>query len=412
MPKQIAIAGPVTQRERLISIDVLRGVAVLGILMMNIQSFAMVGSTYINPTALGDLHGTNYNVWVVTYVLGDMKFMTLFSILFGAGIAMMADRQKSAGRSPAGLHYRRMVWLLVIGLMHAYLIWFGDILVTYAICGMVGYWMRRLPVWMLLAGGLLSISIGSSTSLTAGLTMPDWPESEVVELRESWTPDQEHIDEELAIYRGSWLTQMPHRAHAALGFQTFLFLFVFGWRAGGLMLIGMALYRMDILSAQRTSGFYLSMAMLALPGLAIIIYGVLQNFAHDWAIEYSFFLGSQFNYWGSLLVALGYIGIVMLVCRAGIMSWLTSHLAAAGQMALTCYLMQSVICTLIFYGHGFGLFGYLDRLEQMGVVVVIWIFQLVFAKWWLGRFRFGPMEWVWRSLSYWQRQPMRRSQVS
>jgi uncharacterized protein len=126
-------------------------------------------------------------------------------------------------------------------------------------------------------------------------------------------------------------------------------------------------------------------------------------------MEYSMFLGTQFNYWGSIFVSCGYIGIMMLICRSALLGWLISTLAAVGRMALTNYLMQTVICTTIFYGFGFGLYGSVERVWQLMIVFAVWAAQLVWSPLWLARFRFGPAEWLWRSLTYGRRQPMRRN---
>ena len=141
--------------------DVLRGIAILGILIMNIQSFSMIGAAYINPTAYGDLTGMNKWVWVLSHVFADQKFMTIFSILYGAGIVLITKKAESKERLAVGLHYRRTFWLLVIGLMHAYLLWYGDILVTYGLCALVVFLFRKASPRKLLIIGLLVISVAS-----------------------------------------------------------------------------------------------------------------------------------------------------------------------------------------------------------------------------------------------------------
>jgi uncharacterized protein len=143
-------------------------------------------------------------------------------------------------------------------------------------------------------------------------------------------------------------------------------------------------------------------------GLPITIYGIQQNIAHDWAIEYSFFLGSQFNYVASVFVSLGWVGGFMWLIKHGLLTWLMRGLEAVGRMAFTNYIMQSVLCTFIFYGHGLGLFGQLERVEMFSVVALVWALELIWSPIWLRYFRFGPLEWLWRSLTYWKRQPMRR----
>jgi len=401
-------AGPTTKSERVVSLDVLRGFAMLGILVMNIQSFSMVGAAYFNPTAFGNLEGANYGVWYLSHLLADMKFMTIFSMLFGAGIALMSGRQSAKGKSPAGLHYRRMGWLLVIGLMHAYLLWPGDILVAYALCGLVVFLFRNLSPRVLLLLGLLLIGVGSGLSTLSGLSMSYWPEEELVRFeREEWLPTAEDIDQELAVFQaGSWLDQMPLRAMDAFYLETFVFLFLFLWRAGGLMLIGMALFKLDVFSAQRSRAYYGGLVALAvLVGAPVVMLGIHRNFEMGWDVAYSFFFGNQFNYWGSILISLGYVGAIMLVCQSKRLSRLTWPLARVGQMALSNYLLQTTVCTLLFYGHGLGQFGRFSRVDQILTVLVVSLLQLVVSLVWLNYFRFGPCEWLWRSLSYWKRQP-------
>jgi uncharacterized protein len=138
------------------------------------------------------------------------------------------------------------------------------------------------------------------------------------------------------------------------------------------------------------------------------LHGVARNFACDWRITYSFFLGGQYNYWGSLLISASYIGLVMLVCQLQRLAIIVRPLAAVGRMALTNYLLQTLICTTIFYGHGLGQFAHFSRVEQLGTVIAIWVFQLIASPIWLHNFRFGPFEWLWRSLSYWRIQPIRK----
>ena len=402
-------AGPVTQQERIASIDVLRGFAVLGILVMNIQSFSMIGAAYLNPTAYGDLEGANYTVWLLSHVFADRKFMTIFSMLFGAGIALMATRREAAGGRPAGLHYRRTGVLLVIGLLHGYLLWYGDILHAYALCGFIVYLFRRRRAMTLLVIGLLSITFASAIAIFFGWSVQYWPPEALQNTMQWWKPTEEIIAAEVAAYRGGWVGQLPHRASTAIFFQTALFLIESLWRAGGLMLVGMGLFKLGVLSAKRSVGAYVAMIVVGFTvGIPIILYGVHRNFALDWTFESCFHFGAQFNYWGSLYVAIGWVGVVMLVCKLGIAPLLTRTLAAVGQMAFTNYLLQTVICTTLFYGHGFGLFGKVDRLGQILTVFVIWVVLLLISPLWLARFRFGPAEWLWRSLTYGKAQPMRR----
>lgn len=401
--------GPVIQADRIVSLDVLRGFAVLGILVMNIQSFAMIGAAYLNPTTYGDLTGVHYVVWLVSHALTDRKFMTIFTMLFGAGIVLMASRGEATGRSSAGVHYRRMGILLLFGLLHAYLLWYGDILFTYAACGLLVFLMRRWRPATLLVIGLLGVAIASAISILSHLSMPYWPVEAVENILEFWAPTAEKVREEVEAYRGNWVGQWSHRATTAFFFQTALLLIEGIWRTGGLMLVGMALFKLGVFHAKRSWATYLVMVLAGFGlGVPIILYGVKRNIAADWDVTSCFFLGGQFNYWASILVALAWVGLVMLVCKQDVLRKLTHPFAAAGQMALTNYFLQTIICTIIFYGHGFGMFGKVERLGQIGIVLVVWIVLLVVSSVWLHSFRFGPFEWLWRSLTYLRLQPIRR----
>ena len=402
-------AAPVAEAGRIDALDVLRGVAVLGILVMNIQAFAMPEAAYFNPTAYGNLEGANLNVWVAGRLLADQKFMTIFSMLFGASLVLMTDRAEARGDARR-LHYRRMGWLLVVGLLHAHLLWSGDILFLYAVCGMLVYPLRRQPPGRLLVLGLGLLATASVYSVGLGLSIPYWAPEELAGLTlEVWRPTPEMIEEELAAFRGGWLDQQPFRSANALELET-LVLITWGlWRAGGLMLIGMALFRIGVFSAERSPRFYLTLIAVAVAvGLPLVAYGIATDFARGWPL-WSFFVGVQLNYWPSIAVSLGYVGAVMLVCRRAALYALTRPLAAVGRTALSNYLVQTILCTSLFYGHGLGWFGSVERVGQIGVVAAVWAVQFVASPLWLRRFRFGPAEWAWRSLTYGVRLPLRRA---
>ena len=396
---------------RIDALDVLRGFAVLGILVVNVQAFAMPGAAYFNPTAYGDLEGTNLHVWVVGRLLADQKFMTIFSMLFGASIVLMTERAEARGDARR-VHYRRMGWLLVIGLLHAHLLWSGDILFLYAVCGMLVYPLRRQPPGRLLVLGVAMLAIASAWSVVTGLSLPYWPEEERASFAaEVWQPTPEMLAGEISAYRGGWLDQQPLRSARALEFETFVLMTWGLWRAGGLMLIGMALFRRGVFSAERSSRFYSALILVAaVIGLPLVAAGIAIDFARGWPL-WSFFLGVQFNYWPSIAVGLGYVGAVMLACRTRALHATTRPFAAVGRTALSNYLLQTILCTTLFNGHGLGWFGSVDRVGQAGVVVAVWAVQLVASPLWLRRFRYGPAEWAWRSLTYGTRLPLRRARA-
>jgi uncharacterized protein len=401
---------PVNEKQRIVSIDVLRGFALLGILPMNIQYFSMISAAYFNPTAYGNLQGANFIVWLFSHVLADEKFMTIFSMLFGAGILLMTSRIEKQGESSAALHYRRMGWLVLFGMAHSYLLWSGDILFSYGLCGMLVYLFRKLRPRTLLILGLITVAVGSTSLVAYGVWTEHWPAHEVQMATEQvWKPTPHMIADELAAYRGSWLNQMKYRVPDSIQMETIYFLAFTFWRASGLMLIGMALFKLGVFAARRRAAFYWALiAVGLLIGIPIVLSGTYRDFATEWGFHYSFFYGAQFNYWASLLVGLGWVGAIMLAGRSTMLLPAIRRLAAVGRMAFTNYIMQTAICTTIFYGHGFGLFGKVDRLGQFAIVVLIWILQLIISPIWLRHFLFGPLEWLWRSLTYWQWEPFRR----
>lgn len=397
---------PVISSERIQSLDILRGFAILGILIMNIQSFSMPGAAYMNPMAYGDLDGLNKWVWIISHVFADQKFMTIFSILFGAGVVLMSQNAEKKMIKSAGLHYRRTFWLLVIGLIHAHLIWYGDILVPYALCALFVYLFRKVSPSRLMIVGLTFISVHSLIYLMFGFSLPYWPEESIVEVRESWMPGTAQLNSEINAFTGNLSEQISHNSEQAFFMETFVFLTLYLWRAGGLMLVGMALYKWGVLTAKRSTRFYTRGWIISwLIGLPIVIFGVVKNFSENFSMEFSMFLGSQFNYWGSLFMGFGYICAVMLFARSNLAEGLKSRLAAIGQMALTNYIAQSIIAAIIFYGVGFGLYGEVHRTGQILITIGIWIIQLLWSQPWLSNFRFGPLEWLWRSLSYRKVQP-------
>jgi uncharacterized protein len=403
-------AQPIGDKERIVSIDVLRGFALLGILPMNIQYFSMISAAYTNPTAYGDLHGFNFLVWFVCHVLADEKFMTIFSMLFGAGIVLMTSHVEAAGRRPAPLHYRRMGWLILFGLLHGFLLWRGDILFTYGACGLVAYLFRKLRPRRLLVAGLAIMCVTCICLTAYGRMSARWPPAQVERAREDlWMPNPDGVAKEISAYRGNWMQEMKFRVSDTLQMDTSFFVFFTFWRACGLMLFGMGLFKLGVLGAGRAPSLYWTMiALAAVVGIPVILYGTHRDFAGGWDFRYSFFYGAQFNYWASLLVSLGWVGVVMVISRTSALAPLARRLEAVGRMAFSNYIMHTVICTTLFYGHGFGLFGKVERVWQFEIVLVIWAFQLIVSPVWLRYFLFGPLEWLWRSLTYWQREPFRR----
>jgi len=382
---------------------------VLGILLVNMQWFAMPNAAAVNPYALGTPSPTDLRVWFAIELFAESKFITVFSLLFGAGVVLMTGRLESRGVSPARVHYRRMAWLLVFGLIHAYVLWHGDILVLYAVCGMLIYPLRRLSVRALVALGVVALVVGTLSSVAGQLSWPSWSDEAKGEWLAYWQPSLSALAAETAAFQSGWLAQEPWRAGFSAEFHVQDMLFFDLWHVGGLMLLGMALLKSNVLTGRRSRSQYARQAVIGLvSGLPLVAWGLYQYQALNWRLPDSLFVIPLWNYWGSVLVALGYIGLLLVIWKAGVLRGITLRLASAGRTAFSCYILETLICTTVFYGHGLGLFGSVDRLQQLLLTTAIWIVLLGLAPLWLRRFRYGPLEWLWRSLTYGHRVPMRR----
>jgi uncharacterized protein len=424
-------AAPVTVSERIASIDVVRGFSLFGILVINIMVFGLPTMNIFNPLIAGGFRGADFGFWWVSHMFFLQKFMTIFSLLFGAGIVLMCSRAESRGGSPRAPFYRRQLWLLAIGLLHAYLLWVGDILFSYAVSGMIVYLFRRRSPRFLIILGLIVIMVGVPMMYGGGVFFEklkseasDSKEAEArgeellpkqgrmlarwEEMRETFDPAPGELRYVVEIYRDGYLGIVKHRAPQVLMGQTMRMLFLGLWRVAGLMLLGMGLMKIGIFSAVRSKRFY-SYGMLAGYGigLPVVARGAQLLIEHRFDFIYSFKCGQHYNYIGSLFVSFAHVCLVMLVCRSGILCGLTKRLAAVGRMALTNYLVHTVVFTTIFFGYGFGLFARFSRFHLTWFVLAMWLAQIIYSPIWLRRFRFGPAEWLWRSLTYRRAQPMR-----
>jgi len=396
--------------DRIVSIDVLRGFAVLGILIMNIQSFSMIGAAYLNPESYGDLTGINKWIWILSHMIACEKFMSIFSMLFGAGIILLTTRLVDKGLRAGPVHYLRNFWLLIFGLVHAYLIWYGDILVAYSLCGFLVYLFRKMNPKKLVIIGSIFFFVPVLLYLMMGFTIQYWPDESVQQNMETWKPSAGLISEEIKAMQGNFSEQMSVRVKSAIFMETFLFLMSTFWRVVAMMLLGMALFKSGVLTAEKSKSFYTRMIIIGLGlGYLIVGNGILENFSANWQMEYSMFIGSQFNYFGSVAVALGYIGILMLISKMDGFTGFKKSLSAVGKMAFTNYILMSLICTFIFYGHGLGVFGEVERWGQMLIVTGVWLVILILSPVWLKYFYYGPLEWLWRILTYRKYQPMKKT---
>jgi uncharacterized protein len=402
-------ATPVLSSHRLETLDVLRGFALLGILAMNIRIMAGPFGAYMYPLGMFEYAGAHRAAYLFSSAFFDLKMMGLFSMLFGVSVLLYAAKSGASDRALRGLWFRRMFWLLVIGLVHAYLIWEGDILVPYALCGiLVLWWLRRFSARALFVVSSVVLLIG------AGLTVGHWfgwasmsEEQRAPELA-MMMPTEAQINDQLAAMFGSYVDVVSYRAPTVLFFQTFIFATFFLWRCSGMMLLGMALYKWGFLDGRRDERTYAITAAICLPiGLGLAWYGAMELDRARFAMPERIVL-DLWNYTGAVFASVGYAALLILAVKRDAFGALRRRLAAVGQMALTNYLFQSVVTSIIFLGWGLGFAGRLDYAGQLYFVVVVWIVQLMLSPIWLAHYRFGPAEWLWRSLTYWKRQPMRR----
>ena len=423
--------GPVTAGERIASLDFLRGIAILGILVMNIYAFAMPLAAYFNPFRMGGDGTWNIGTWVFTHIIFDQKFMTIFAMLFGAGIVLMMERAEARGAGFGRIFFRRQFVLLLIGLAHLVFLWLGDILSYYALISMAMFFFRHwsprrliiaacimLPIPLLLNYGssfymaeLMQQSASIEARVDAGETISADDDRVLEEWRTNRTffaPTDEDIARDLEAHLGSYGDAVRFRVENNLPMLLYAVPFFMIWRVGGLMLIGMALMKLGVLSAQRSMGFYRRLAVLGYGlGLPLAAFSAWNLFAHGFDPIFNLRAGNSPNYVASILVALGHIAVAMLVIKSGVLAGLVSRFSAVGRMALSNYLTHSIVMTTLFYGYGFGFYGSVPRLWQMLFVAGLIGVQLVVSPWWLSKYRFGPAEWAWRSLTYGGRQPFR-----
>ena len=425
-------SAPVTSTERITAIDTLRGFALLGILLMNIIGFSMYLTAYDNPTVTGGATGPNLAVWAVLHVLAEGKMRCLFSLVFGASVILLTARLEKTGEA-ADIYYRRTIWLGLFGIAHAYLLWVGDILYPYALCGLLLYPFRKMSAKGLLTLGSVFLLMTAAAYVLDGfsqkeriqkaraaqaaaargekLTEEQQEQKEDYERNEKKRlPDAAALQKDAAKWRGSVLDVIKVRASLIGKFHSSPYYSSFNWDIWSMMFIGMGLMKLGVLAGRSSIRTYAWMAIAGYAiGLPVNIYTAYLIIRSNFDPLVQTFTASTYDL-GRLSVALGHLGIIMLICKTKTMQWLTNSLGAVGQMALSNYIMHSIVCAFIFTGYGLAMYGRLQRYQVYYVVAAIWIFQMIVSPIWLRHFRFGPLEWGWRSLTYWKKQPMRRLQ--
>lgn len=431
-----AALAPVARAERISSIDVLRGVALLGIALMNIVFSGLPFAADWNPKVAGGSTGPNLAAFFLQYVLFDGKMRGLFSLMFGASAGLLVGRLEAqgAGLRAGEIYTRRILWLMLFGMIHAYLIWHGDILYAYALLGLVLLpLLRARPKTLLITAGILlglitGMQIGrgfgvrsmhdkyleATKAEAAHKTLTD----EQKDAKSSWegirkyfNPTPEDLKKEREMYLGDYFNLVGKRAAQVKEWHSEPF-YASGWDMLIMMLVGIAFLKLGILSAERSNAFYWKLLLVSYGiGLPISIGSAYLAWKQGFEPMQTVFTFATYQV-ARVAVTFGHMSAIILIFKSGVLKGLQSRLAAVGQTAFSNYILHSLIYGLVFYGYGFGLFGKLERYQLYYVVAGMWVVSLVVSPLWLKAYRYGPLEWCWRSLTYWKRQPMRYSRVN
>lgn len=418
---------PTTLTERINSIDIIRGIAVLGILLLNIIAFGLASD---DPTICGGADRWNIRIWAFVDIFFEGTMRGLFTMLFGVGFMIFTSRgiTKGVGINTADYYTRRILWLLFFGAFHSYvLLWYGEILFIYAICGLMLFAFRTVKPKYLIVLGILVLTIGSlkyvmeyrsdlnsrKAGLAAELLLKNNVElSEEQELSlKNWEAKKSKsidVDRKNKALHQSYLSIAKYRFHETMRNHTVNLYNYYFWDSFGFMLIGMAFFTWGVFHAKRSNRFYFIMMLVGFAlGLSVNLYEM--NLVRTNNFSPIAISQAKVTYHaGRLFMTLGHIGLIMIFIKSGILRFLQNALAAVGKMAFSNYIVHTIICNFIFLGFGLSLFGKLQRYELYFVVIAIWIVQLIYSPIWLKYFRYGPLEWLWRSLTYSKIQPFKK----
>lgn len=433
-----SVAAPVSETSRISLIDMLRGFALLGILMMNIPGFSM--ADYSFEAFKNDPDSFNFWLYQFIGVFFEGKMRAMFGMVFGAGVLLFIANKSAKGASVHWLYYRRMFWLLIFGLIHSHLIlWIGEILYLYAVCGMILYLFRNVPprylVWAVPIVAVVSFVAATiqyqdirekriaysqaikakseNKTLTATQTkaLTEWREIE-----KTMIPNREDAKANTKKMKSDYRTVAGYLRPIALDIQTKYLPFEI-WDSLALMLLGLALFKWGFLTGAWSNKEYWTVAKIGYGfGLPLVIYSNYYAFYHFSTLEANLARMEEVPInWVNLiypfqriLLVMAHAASLILIYKSGLVQGLMSRLVAVGRMAFTNYISHSVICTLFFFGYGLNYYAELAFYQIYFVVLAIWAFQLIFSPIWLKYFLFGPLEWLWRSLTYWKVQPLKR----
>jgi uncharacterized protein len=427
-------AIPVTQSERIFTLDMIRGIAILGILLMNIPIFSTPDTVANDPSLLNEIGTINYYIWYAVSWIFEGTQRALFSLLFGAGIILFISRQekKFNGLTPADYFFRRQLWLILFSLIDVYiLLWNGDILLDYACFGMMLFVFRNLsPRALIIVAGVCILLMTARENRFLYQRKAMILEGEAVAAMDTTSVKLNALQKEaLTKMQGFKGRSEPASrlkdAEESIAKVTTSYASVYNYRSGdyidslvkymyfslwdvlAFMLLGMAFFKMGILTGTAPTRVYTWMCVCGL-GIGLFLswlfiqYRMTNNFD-----PYSYFRNVPVSFYELTRTprAIGILGLIMLMYKSNWFAWIFSLLRPVGQMAFTNYLMQSLICGMLFNAYGLKLYGQLQRYETYLVVLGIWTFQIIFSNLWMRYYLYGPFEWAWRSLTYWKKQP-------
>jgi uncharacterized protein len=431
------ITQPVSQEERITLIDSIRGMALLGILLMNIIVFGMPFPAFLKLSVLHEIGTINEKAWFLIEWPLEGTQRAIFSMLFGAGIILFTSRlaKKVDGMAVADYFLRRQLWLLVFGLINAFVfLWVGDILFEYAVGGIILFTFRNLPPKKLLlaAGIVLLIATARDNRdlyiqkaiITKGEAIEklDTTITKLTELQKdalaqmkgfkeenSLESQQQMYQKNLRQTSGSYRAVYNNLSERATGLE-FYFTYFKIWDYIEFMFLGMAFFKWGILTGTVSNKLYWWLFIIGLGGGLIISYYRIQPELFYKFNDYDLAKNVSFDYYAisRTLRSIGIFAFIILLFKSGWFKWLFALTRPVGQMAFTNYLMQSVLCGLFFYGFGMGMMGKFQRYQLYYVVAAVWLIEICWSHLWLKYFRFGPLEWLWRSLTYWKIQPLKR----
>lgn len=371
--------------ERNVTLDFVRGVAILGILLLNISAFGLPKAAYLNPAWYGAITERDAWTWAILDLFAQVKFLTLFALLFGAGLQLLLPRGKRWIQS-------RLSLLALLGFCHGLLFWDGDILLAYSLVGLVCWRMVREAhsAKSMFNTGVVLYLIGIAVLVFLGFISGDAP-------NRSWVPDAANLQYEQYWKLKGGLEAISNRADMlsdsllALGAQ-------YGWQLAGMMLMGAALMRSGWLKGQFSLLHYRRTgALLIALGLLINVPAIVAQWHLDWSYRWCAFLLQAPRELGAPLQTIGYAALAYGFWPQICASRVVGAVACVGRMALSNYLLQTLICTTLFYH--LDLFMKFDRFQLLAFVPAIWLVNILFSVFWLSHFRQGPMEWLWRQLT-------------